>query len=453
MPATNEEFIKKAFEAGLSEDQVRAAVAERNQKLGKTQTQEPGLLSKGLNAASRILDIPSSMVGGQLKGVRESVTGEYKAPQTGIKIKGHDIGEALPPFAVEGFRSLKNLATGKEYSPVMTELPKTMGVDPNSLAGMALGLAGEIATPDPLDFIGAGVKAKKLAQKGVVKTGEVVERGGEKLVVRGLRASPSQQKKFAEETGKKLSEFMAENGITSDFVEKSAQKIDELQGAFDEIALRSDLKIPKNDLINRFGSKVGEYTSSIVPELKGKAESIKQVGENLVAKYGDDISVADLTKERRSVDALLKEGSFNLPVEQANYLRTVRDVLQETIQDYTSELKSGGKNLKQIGISLRDMFKFQRIARAQEGLGKGTKLMGLTDWLALAGGGLAGGAPNALTALLANKAISHPKTIGAISRTLGGAGSLLQSGVAQNIAGYGVDAIRRAGRVGLRYAN
>jgi hypothetical protein len=31
MPASNEEFIKKAFEAGLTEKQVRAAVAERNQ--------------------------------------------------------------------------------------------------------------------------------------------------------------------------------------------------------------------------------------------------------------------------------------------------------------------------------------------------------------------------------------------------------------------------------------
>lgn len=34
MPATNEEFIKKAFEAGLSEEQVRQAVSERNQKMG-----------------------------------------------------------------------------------------------------------------------------------------------------------------------------------------------------------------------------------------------------------------------------------------------------------------------------------------------------------------------------------------------------------------------------------
>lgn len=37
MPANNEEFIKKAFEAGLTEDRVRSAVAERNQRLKTTQ--------------------------------------------------------------------------------------------------------------------------------------------------------------------------------------------------------------------------------------------------------------------------------------------------------------------------------------------------------------------------------------------------------------------------------
>jgi hypothetical protein len=104
--------------------------------------------------------------------------------------------------------------------------------------------------------------------------------------------------------------------------------------------------------------------------MKSKAENIKQVGENLAQKYtkatkGGGISIADLTKERRSVDALLKEGQFSLPVEQSNYLRSVRDVLQETIQDYTSEVKVSGKGLKQIGLELRNMFEFQKIAKQQ----------------------------------------------------------------------------------------
>ena len=45
MPATNEEFIKKAFSSGLNESQVRAAVAERNQLLSqpKATTKVPGI--------------------------------------------------------------------------------------------------------------------------------------------------------------------------------------------------------------------------------------------------------------------------------------------------------------------------------------------------------------------------------------------------------------------------
>lgn len=41
MPASNEEFIKKAFKAGLTEDQVRSAVAERNQLMAQKQPAQP----------------------------------------------------------------------------------------------------------------------------------------------------------------------------------------------------------------------------------------------------------------------------------------------------------------------------------------------------------------------------------------------------------------------------
>lgn len=54
MPATNEEFIKKAFQAGLTEDQVRAAVAERN-SLKSTSTVKPVKEKSALQKTSEFL--------------------------------------------------------------------------------------------------------------------------------------------------------------------------------------------------------------------------------------------------------------------------------------------------------------------------------------------------------------------------------------------------------------
>lgn len=429
-----------------------------NQNLPKSfipdEPQEKSNFSKGLNVVSRFLDVPSSVVGGAMKGAREAVTGEYKAPQTGLKIRGVDVGEALPPTVVEAGRSLKNLVTGKDYNPVMKELPQTAGIDPNSLAGMALGLAGEVMTPDPLDTLNLGKGVSKITQKLGEKTGKAVENVGESLVVRGLKASPSQQKKFAEKTGKNLSEFMTKNEITSDFVEGSAKKIEELQNSFDELALNSNIKIKGNDLLTRFGKKVDEYAGSVLPELKSKSENIKQVAENLVKKYGDDISLADLTKERRGVDALLKDGQFNLPVEQSNYLRSVRDILQETVQDYTAGMKAGGKDLKQIGLDLRDMFEFQKIAKQQSGIGKGTMPIGLTDLLAI-GAGSTHGILGGVGAFAAKRATNDPRVISKTSGVLRAIGSFGQKAapLAGNSSGYTFEALRRAGRTIPRSAS
>jgi hypothetical protein len=61
MPLSNEDFIKKAFESGLNEQQVRAAVAERNQRV-KPAVQDQGL-SGILNMAGNIVAPAAASLG------------------------------------------------------------------------------------------------------------------------------------------------------------------------------------------------------------------------------------------------------------------------------------------------------------------------------------------------------------------------------------------------------
>lgn len=61
MVSSNEEFIKKAFEAGLTEDQVRSAVAERNQRKSSATPNKPSFnFQDGLQSIANLLGLGTS---------------------------------------------------------------------------------------------------------------------------------------------------------------------------------------------------------------------------------------------------------------------------------------------------------------------------------------------------------------------------------------------------------
>jgi len=415
----------------ISDEEVGKLTIAKYPQYGEQQVKPQ---NKALNLASRVLSAPSDILGGMMKGGREYMTGDYQAPNLG-KIGDLELGKLLHPSLVGGVRGLK------DRTPVIDELPQTLGINPESGAGMAVGLAGEIATPDLLDV----VKFGKVASKITSKMGKGVTETGEKLVVRGLKPSPSQQRKFLQETGESLSDFMSKNKITSNFVEKSSEKLDELQSAFDEIAIKSNKMVSNEDLYKSFAKRIKDFESNIIPSMQGKSEDIKSVFNNLINKYlpnlaGDiksgrklgkaSFNVGDLTKERKVIDKALKENQYQLPIEQASYLRSVRDALQETIQEATKGLTYKGKNLKELGRELSKFYKFQDIAEKQAGLGKGTLMPGLTDLLAMGTGSLYGQDPmdrlkNALLFGLSRRAVSNPKVIGGTSKVMQKTGEVI----------------------------
>jgi hypothetical protein len=467
MPATNEEFIKKAFEAGLTEDQVRSAVAERNQRVG-TKPKQGGLGSTVLDAVSRTIDIPSSLAGGAMKASREAVTGQYTPPD--LKVGNFNLGNLIHPVAVGAVRGLK------DHSTVMEELPTTLGVDPNSGAGVALGLAGEIATPDPLDFIKAlkvgkkGIKtANEAIQKTLEKTGEKITKGGEEYVLKSLKPSKTQINKFFENTGEKLPDFMARNNFTDNFVERVASKVEDAQSAFDDISINSNKIVKNSDLYSSFNKVIGEMEDSILPEIKGRTDNVKEVFNNMINKYlpnlAEDIrsgkyigeggfNVGQLTKERKAIDKLIKGSQFNMPIEQATYLRQIRNALQETIQKSTEGMTYKGMNLKKLGMELKKLYEFDTLANLQANLGKGAMPIGLTDILSMGAGGMVGGWPGSLTGIALKRATQTPQFISAASKGLQGLGKKVSSSASKvaipEATGSIFDALRRAAKVGIR---
>lgn len=389
--------------------------------------QQPEKGNSVLSTILRVLNIPSDMLGGSMKASREALKGEFKTPEVGPTFKlGKDeqfnLGKLLHPTLVGAARGLK------DQTPIMQELPNSLGINPDSPVGMGVGLAGEIATPDPLDFIKFG----KVAEKITGKLGRKVAESGEELVLKGLKPSPSQQKKFLEKTGEQLSGWMSKNNISSNFVEEAGKKIEEVQGQFDEIALSKNIQVNPNKLLEKFIKTSEDIKDTVAGDISGKAKKIEDFFDSLTTKYGDKMTAADLTKERKGIDDQLKESQFGMPLEQASYLRSVRNAITEAIQDSAGSIKAGGKSLKELGSELNKLYSFEEIANKQSGLGKGNMAFGITDLIAGGAGFASGDDPveklkNAVLGVVTKRMINSPKVVGKTSEALQKTGSMLQS--------------------------
>ncbi len=384
-------------------------------KLGESlQPTYLGIPKAGTQVLSKVLNLPSNILGGATKAGRETMTGEYQPPKIGPtfqlgKDKEFNLGKLVHPAAVGAVRGVMQNQT------VMQELPKTVGVDPNSLPGLAIGMAGEIATPDVADVIKFGDIAKTL----VGKAGKSIREGGEEFLLKALKANPSQITKFEQKTGKKLVDFMIENKLTGDFAKRATEKLDQLQEGFDSIAVESGAKIKLDSLKNAFQEATKEFSASVLPELKTKAKAVTDVYDEIAAKFAGQetgVDVGELTGIRRQVDGLLKEGQFSLLPEQASYLRAVRDALQSAVQKATEGITVEGKNLKQLGLQIRDIIQFEKIAERQANLGRGANPLGIIKPLTSGVGGVVGNLPGAAAGYLIGAASQSPTVLSTISR-------------------------------------
>lgn len=131
---------------------------------------------RNLRAGMEVINLPSYLLGGAIKAGRETMEGTYQPPETGIKynitpIRGpqkgqkqtYDVGGLVHPVLLG---AIKGIA---KKEPLFEEVPKTVGLDPNSLPGMAIGLTAEIAAP------GIGGGEKKAAEEVLGKVSKAEE--------------------------------------------------------------------------------------------------------------------------------------------------------------------------------------------------------------------------------------------------------------------------------------
>jgi hypothetical protein len=170
----------------------------------------------------------------------------------------------------------------KNKRGVFTEAPESLGIDPNSAAGMAVGFAGELLTPGlPLTKIAnvfRGGKAVNAAQKANVfsRAGKGLEQAGKKLPLRILKPSKTQAKAFRESTGMSLEDFLYQN---PKLVGTGEQAFDAVGGVIDPIQ-------KQYNALARSGKPVDAYEFGVA--LLNKADEIQKNDFSIEAKQVAD---------------------------------------------------------------------------------------------------------------------------------------------------------------------
>lgn len=445
-----------ALQAGYTEQEVNDYIASKK-NIGSNVIKSLGSLAGGtVRTGLKVLQAPSDLLGGALKATRETISGDYQAPKTGIRLppregypKGMDIGETFLPTLVGAARGVR---TGQ--SPVMTELPTTLGINPESTAGLALGLTGEILTPD----LGDALKIGKATQKGTKLAGNFLEAGGENFALRGIKANPSQLDKFQKATGKELQKFITEEGLAGNVLQNTIEKASKLQDDFDQIALNTDIRVPAENIVQKFKDKIDSLESGLAGltktgTVKELSNFLDEITERVTMSEDGAVGLDELTRLRRAVDEQIPKQNFLqwLSGKEIAPKIELRNLVQDIIQDATAGIKSpSGLSLDELGTKLKGLYNVESIAQRQSLLGKGTNIIGLTTALGALTGAQTGEntqqkVKNALIGASFGAVANNPKVVSAVSNVLiNGGGKLKNSKAFPKL----IELIIRAGKEG-----
>lgn len=191
-----QEQLQAAERAGYTPQQIKLALA----RSGANAPQRTGMSKwffgdartapgAAFNAVGNVLNLPSYAIGGMLNQGQRAAGSKYgqQTDATGLGI-------------LEGIKNKR---------AVFTEAPETLGFDPNSGAGMAIGLAGELLTPNiPIGKIANFSKLSKVFKvnpnafsKVASKLGGIGADAGETLLSKSYKLNATDINKIAESIG------------------------------------------------------------------------------------------------------------------------------------------------------------------------------------------------------------------------------------------------------------
>lgn len=289
-------------------------------------------------------------------------------------------------------------------------LSAVLGGGPIRLAKAGIGAA--VAKKGGASLTDALMQAgEKAGQNTIRKTvGNKLADASNDLVIKDFRLKPSQLTNFKKKFGEDASQVIKRYNLTGKDSEAIRQTvIQPLQQEFDTIASQIPA-IPTKTIQKAFEAKYSKLLSSAVEDNKAVGRQLKDQADTIVKKYGETIDGNEVGALRREFDDLVSYADKAANPARYNVNKRSADALRSVLQDTADKVgltSTEGKSFKEVGKELSKLHQLTDNIQSQEGLGRGSLPLGLTNLL---GGGLGGslGPAGALGGIVTTQALNSP---------------------------------------------
>lgn len=284
-----------------------------------------------------------------------------------------------------------------------------------TVGGAAKGVRGGAKLEDAL--IEAGNKAVNGSARGAV--GNKLTQASNDLVLKGFRLTPTQITNFKNKFGEDPSQVIKKYKLTgkdSDAIRQGV--IEPLQGEFDTIASKIPA-IPTKSIQEAFKSKYNKLINSAVEDNKAVGQQLKQQADAIVKKYGTEVDGTEIAALRREFDSLVSYADKTANPARYGVNKRAADALRTVLQDTADKVgltSTTGSTFKEVGRELNKLRQLTDNISKQEGLGRGSLPLGITQLLGGAVGGGIGGPAAAIGGAVAVNALNSNASRKAIAK-------------------------------------
>jgi len=395
----SDEAFEKELNALITELGGTPAMQEEGKKKVVQPTEQPALLNQALGMGA------TQPTGTQLDQAIQPTEDVERQPDlldktiSALPIIGGVIGGLAGGVLGGGVGSL---ATGAGGTFIGTAGGRQLGEFIQDLTGRQDEASSEAFKESIVDAGKASLA--DFVTGGLFKVGAPIVKGvGSKLInlgddfaLRSLRPTKTQQRNFVAKTGQELKDFVIEKGLFKEGTEQVNSYITPLQKSFDDIADKSGVKIPTQDVATSFQNTIKELNDTGIAGYQSIANSLQNQYDAFLGKFGKtlELDISDVNNLRKSLDKLISESAFTKDSIEAGSDKIARDIYTNIVRgaaDNANLADDAGRSLKDIGQELGKLYSFRDIVNTQKYLGTGTLPVGLLRTIGLnSSGGIIG---------------------------------------------------------------
>lgn len=436
MAFDTQNFIRTAQQQGYTPQQIDRFLNSREGKALQRTGVKKWLMGTEtgpratLSAVGNVMSVPSYAVGGAIKGLGEGDTNLFRRAGEGIRRK----------------------------QEVMRELPTAIGVDPDSMAGKAIGFGGELLVPDFGDAFavargaglfgraareGIGEGAEGLFRRSARRVGKMSDDVAENLLMKSYKLNRTNIDRIAEAIGATRESTKAQKvlnyleglglqGSSPRSLRRLEDLISETGEQFNKLA-RTGKKIDRQQYIEELLNEAIKQENVNTPITRKLAEKLFEEAEEQqkLLSRGVPFTDTDLSNLTSKLWSQTSESAIGDP-STSRFSKYLAKSAQRARENVAPGSIKTGRVLRGLKQTTRELGK-------QAHTGLGTQVFNAFK------PGFAGAGSGAIYSALSG---SNP----ALSMTAGAVGGILSKNpTAINLAGKGIKAARKAsGKLGPR---